>query len=179
MTDSASLARRLMRAHETAVLATSLPENVEVFEDSPVTAYHDGVPIHLDCDAGTITTNGLLLTTNLYTPALGKFGERIFPLFLFASLTRPLTESEVDALGGAPHWGIVPAHPAGTTVRRTIDHRILIRKDQAQNALSCRVVVDNRITAEDNHRPISELRCNRLVIHVDQDRVRQGQCSFD
>ncbi|MFP6744768.1 MAG: FAD-binding oxidoreductase [Alphaproteobacteria bacterium] len=108
-------------------LAASLPENVEVFEDSPVTAYHDNAPIRLDCDAGTITTGGLLLTTNLYTPALGKFGERIFPLFLFASLTRPLTESEVDALGGAPHWGIVPAHPAGTTVRRTIDHRILTR----------------------------------------------------
>jgi glycine/D-amino acid oxidase-like deaminating enzyme len=108
-------------------LAATLPDNVEVIEETPVTAYHDGAPIRLDCAGGAVTTGGLLLTTNMYTPALGKFAKRIFPLFLFASLTRPMSESEVDALGGTPHWGIVPAHPAGTTVRRTTDHRILIR----------------------------------------------------
>ena len=108
-------------------LAATLPDHVEVIEETPVTAYHDGAPVRLDCEGGTITTGGLLLTTNVYTPALGKFAKRIFPLFLFASLTRPMTDGEVDALGGKPHWGIVPAHPAGTTLRRTTDHRILIR----------------------------------------------------
>jgi glycine/D-amino acid oxidase-like deaminating enzyme len=108
-------------------LAATLPDNVEVFEDTTVRGYRDGSPIRLDCDGGTVSTKGLLLTTANFTPALGHFGARIFPLFMFASLTRPLTADEVSALGGAPHWGLVPAHPAGTTVRRTPDHRILIR----------------------------------------------------
>jgi len=108
-------------------LAATLPDNVEVIEETPAAAYHDGASIRLDCKGGTVTTGGLLLTTANYTPALGKFAKRIFPLFLFASLTRPMTAGEVDALGGAPHWGIVPAHPSGTTLRRTTDQRILIR----------------------------------------------------
>ena len=108
-------------------LAATLPGNVEVFEDSPVRAYHGGAPIRLDCAEGTVATKRLLLTTNLFTPALGHFAKRIFPLFLFASLTRRLTGGEIDRLGGEAPWGLVPAHPAGTTVRHTPDHRILIR----------------------------------------------------
>lgn len=109
-------------------LAATLPGNaVEVLEESPVTAIHPGSPVRIDCAGGTVTTGGLLLTTNIFTPSLGHFGDRVFPLWMFASLSRQLTDDEVARLGGAPSWGLVPAHPAGTTVRHTPDHRILIR----------------------------------------------------
>ena len=42
-------------------------------------------------------------------------------------MTRPLTDDEVDRLGGDDNYAIIPAHPAGTTVRRRPDRRIVIR----------------------------------------------------
>jgi glycine/D-amino acid oxidase-like deaminating enzyme len=53
----------------------------------------------------------------------------MFPMFVFASLTRVLTGPEQSALGGDREWGLVPEVRVGTTVRRTPDQRILIRND--------------------------------------------------
>ncbi|MCY0725835.1 FAD-dependent oxidoreductase, partial [Klebsiella pneumoniae] len=52
---------------------------------------------------------------------------RLLPTFLYGSLTRPLTTEEQAQLGGKPVWGVIPAHPFGSTVRRTVDNRILMR----------------------------------------------------
>ena len=49
------------------------------------------------------------------------------PLYLTASLTRPLTDREHAALGDVADWGIVSAHRMGATVRYTKDRRIFIR----------------------------------------------------
>ena len=51
-------------------------------------------------------------------------------VFTYASMTRALTAEEVTALGGAPRWGVLPADPMGTTVRRisgTGGDRIVVR----------------------------------------------------
>ena len=42
-------------------------------------------------------------------------------VFLFASMSRALTDAEARRLGGAPRWGITPSDPMGTTVRRIED----------------------------------------------------------
>ena len=51
----------------------------------------------------------------------------MFPLAIFASLTRVLSEAEQGALGGEREWGLVPEIPVGTSLRRTPDQRLLIR----------------------------------------------------
>ena len=109
-------------------IASALPENVEIFEDSAVTRVRGGRPFRLTVvGGGEITGDRLFLATNAYTPALGFLHRRMFPLFTFASLTRVLTRDEQSTLGGTLEWGLVPEEPMGTTVRRTRDQRILIR----------------------------------------------------
>ncbi len=109
-------------------IASTLPENVEIFEDSAVARVGGGRPFHLTvAGGGEIAGDRLFLAANAYTPALGFLRRRMFPLFTFASLTRVLTRDEQSTLGGAVEWGLVPEEPMGTTVRRTRDQRILVR----------------------------------------------------
>jgi glycine/D-amino acid oxidase-like deaminating enzyme len=108
-------------------LARALPANVVLFEASPVGTVDAGETLRLRCAEGSIESPTLLLATNAFTPALGFLRRRMFPLFVFASLTRVLTEQEQAALGGDREWGLVPELAVGATVRRTPDQRILIR----------------------------------------------------
>jgi glycine/D-amino acid oxidase-like deaminating enzyme len=110
-------------------LAAALPPNVVLFEQSPVRAIQPGGTLRLECAGGSIEAPHLLLATNAFTPALGFLRRRMFPMFVFASLTRVLTGPEQSALGGDREWGLVPELRVGTTVRRTPDQRILIRND--------------------------------------------------
>jgi glycine/D-amino acid oxidase-like deaminating enzyme len=108
-------------------LAEALPPSVEVFEESPVVGRELGDAIRLDCPAGSLTARHLLVACNAFAPALGFVAGRVFPLLTFSSLTRRLTDAEQRKLGGEPAWGLLPAERMGTTVRRTVDGRILIR----------------------------------------------------
>jgi glycine/D-amino acid oxidase-like deaminating enzyme len=109
-------------------LARALPSNVLLREQSPVTALEPGDPVRLRCQEGSIEASKLLLTTNAFSAGLGFLRQRMFPLCVFASLTRVLTEREQAILGGDREWGLVPELAVGTTVRRTPDQRILRRR---------------------------------------------------
>jgi glycine/D-amino acid oxidase-like deaminating enzyme len=108
-------------------LARSLPENVDLFEHSPVRTIDTGTGFTLRADTGTLTAAKLFVASNGFTPALGLLRDRLFPLVTFASLTRPLTSSEASAVGGEPVWGLVSETPMGTTLRRLADGRMLLR----------------------------------------------------
>ncbi|MEE8274868.1 MAG: FAD-binding oxidoreductase, partial [Alphaproteobacteria bacterium] len=108
-------------------LAATMPSNVEVFEESPVTRVTLGAPVRVECAEGTITTPNLLLATNAYTTALGFLDGEVFPMLACASLSRPLTEAEQAAMPGAREWALTPGVSMGSTVRRTRGQRILFR----------------------------------------------------
>lgn len=109
-------------------LLASLPAGVELFEESPVRRFgRAGGAFHIEAGDGTLVADRLLLATNGALPALGFLRRRLFPLFTFGSLTRPLTAAEREAVGGEPEWGLLGEDPLGSTVRRTRDQRILIR----------------------------------------------------
>jgi len=108
-------------------LADTLPANVTLYEYTPITSINYGDKITLIHDKGSITTDKLILANNAFAAHFGFLKGRLLPTFLYGSLTRPLTPEEQAKLGGKPVWGVIPAHPFGSTVRRTVDNRILMR----------------------------------------------------
>jgi glycine/D-amino acid oxidase-like deaminating enzyme len=119
-------------------LARALPPGIEVFEESPVrrirrsggragagSAGKGGFQV--EAGSGVLRCERLFLAANGYTPGLGFLRHRASPRWSFGSLTRPLTAKEQGALGGERQWGVLASDPAGSTVRRTEDQRILVR----------------------------------------------------
>lgn len=108
-------------------LAESLPTNVTLHENTPITEVDYGRPITLTHANGRIIADRLILANNGFGMAFGFLKNRMLPCFTYGSLTRPLTEDEQERLGGKNFWGLIPADPFGTTLRRTHDNRLLVR----------------------------------------------------
>jgi glycine/D-amino acid oxidase-like deaminating enzyme len=123
MLQPASLARGLIDI---------LPENVSLFEHSPMlewqaTSINGNKAYRVKCPSGTITANGLIFAVNGFMPAIGLQKNRVFPLTLTASLTRPLSDQEYQSIGSPSQWGVLSAQAMGATVRLTQDKRLMIR----------------------------------------------------
>jgi glycine/D-amino acid oxidase-like deaminating enzyme len=104
-------------------LGENMPDNVELFEETPVLRVDTGSSVRIECAGGSIVTANVLLTNNAFVAKLGFLKREVFPIVACGSLSRPLNDDEQEALGGAPDWGIT-----GTgTVRRTLSNRILAR----------------------------------------------------
>lgn len=114
-------------------LADSLPSNVALFEDTAICEIEYGSPIVLKHARGSITVDKLVLANNAFASSFGFLKGRLLPVFTYASMTRQLTEEEQARLGGKPAWGIIPADPFGSTLRRTPDQRLLVRNSFSFN----------------------------------------------
>ena len=112
-------------------MASGLSGKTELFEQSPVTALdRQGSDWRAETPKGSITAPRVVLAVNGHAESFGFFKRRLMHVFTYASMTRPLTAEEVTALGGKPRWGVLPADPMGTTVRRisgTGGDRIVVR----------------------------------------------------
>ncbi|OLL27397.1 oxidoreductase [Burkholderia sp. SRS-W-2-2016] len=115
-------------------LARSLPENVTLHEYTPISSVDYGSKITLGHQRGKIVADKLLLTNNAFASSFGFLTGRLLPVFTYASITRALTGEEQARLGGLPVWGIIPADPFGSTLRRTPDNRLLVRNSFSFNA---------------------------------------------
>ena len=115
-------------------LARGLSERgVEVLESSPVVSIKTGAEHNISTPGGEIRTPRLILTVNGHIESFGFFRRRLMHIFTFASMTRQLSASELKALGGEPSWGLIPADPMGSTVRRIADGRIVVRNTFTYN----------------------------------------------
>lgn len=110
-------------------LANTMPANVVVFENSMVTEVEYGPPHKVATLAGSVTAPVVVLATNGFTEGFGFLHKHLIPLITWGSMTRELTQHESSQLGGAPSYGIIAAHPAGTSVRRVTvpNDRLLVR----------------------------------------------------
>ncbi len=108
-------------------LAASLPPNVTVYEESPVTDIGRGDGFSLACPEGTLKADDLILASGVFLPDLGFCRHRMVPVATYASLTRPLNDGERALFGDVNEFGLLPAAAHGSTLRLTRDRRLLVR----------------------------------------------------
>ncbi len=126
---------------------------VAIHEGSPVTSLvRSGDAWRATTPGGGVTAGRVILTVNGHVESFGHFPRRLVHIHLYASMTRALTGDEVNRLGGAPVWGLTPADPMGTTVRRisgTGGDRIVVRNRchyTPSLASSDRLLADTAVT---------------------------------
>ena len=108
-------------------LGATLPANVTLYEDSPVSELRAADGFRLTCPGGEVVARNLILANHVFAEEMGFARHRVVPIATFASLTRPLTDREKAHVGGEGQFGLLPASPNGSTVRLTVDGRILMR----------------------------------------------------
>ncbi len=100
-------------------MAVGLSGTADLYEQNPVVSLErKGGSWRCETPEGAVAAPRVILAVNGHAESFGFFKRRLMHVFTYASMTRALTDAEVSALGGAPRWGVLPADPMGTTVRR-------------------------------------------------------------
>jgi glycine/D-amino acid oxidase-like deaminating enzyme len=132
-------------------LGATLPENAVLYEESPVLELVGDGGFRLICPDGEVIAAKLILANHVFAEELRFERHRVVPIATFASLTRPLTDSEKSHVGSEGQFGLLPASPNGSTVRLTLDGRILMRNTlyyAREKSFSPELIA----TAENHHR---------------------------
>ena len=100
-------------------LGEGLRAHCEVYEKTPVTrisrAADDWV---LQAPGARVTAPRVILTNNGHLESFGIARGRLMQIFLFAVMTPKIDTGTLRSLGGRDCWGVTPADPMGTTMRR-------------------------------------------------------------
>jgi glycine/D-amino acid oxidase-like deaminating enzyme len=145
-------------------LAGSLPENVTLYENSPVLNDLNkvtGSPITLQTPDANIVADNVIVTANFETNKIGLNKRYIIGSTLSGSFTRKLTREELDSLGSLKQWGVLSLHDAGATVRLTQNGRLCVRNTAEYNGgrLLSDQILEQRL---DHHRQSFEYRFPQL-----------------
>ncbi|SAL74845.1 NAD(P)/FAD-dependent oxidoreductase [Caballeronia telluris] len=108
-------------------LADTLPRNVVLLEEEAVLSLTHTAPFRASTANGEFTADRVIVANNGFAKALGILRDRLITIFTYAAMTPRLPEDELAKLGTAPEWGVIPANRLGTTLRRTLDGRFLVR----------------------------------------------------
>ncbi len=138
-------------------VAKGLASNrVQIFEQSPVLSLERQGDWLAKTPGGSVKAGRVILAVNGHLNSFGFLKNQLMHVFTYASMTRPLHAEETAALGGHPVWGITPADPMGTTVRKI------------ETSQGARIVVRNRFTFD----PSMEVDENRIrSVSKDHDRA--------
>ncbi len=129
-----------------------------IYENSPVISLERRGDWMAETPKGTVSAPRVILAVNGHLNSFGFARGRLMHVFTYGSMTRALNPDEVARLGGQPDWGVLPADPMGTTVRRVSG----IGGD--------RIVVRNRFTYD----PAMEVDARRIEsVARDHDRAFQ------
>jgi len=119
-------------------VAKALSPRVRIFENSPVVSLTQGKRHTVGTPGGRVHAPKIILAVNGHIQSFGYFPQQLLHVFTYSSMSRALTGAECRQLGGRDDWGILPADPMGTTVRRSRDyqgsgHRLVIRNHFSLN----------------------------------------------
>ena len=92
---------------------------VTIHESSPATGFEQqGDSWLVTTPKARIAAKRVIMAVNGHAESFGFFRQRLMHVFTYASMTEALNPSQMRAVGGMPAWGITPADPMGSTVRR-------------------------------------------------------------
>lgn len=116
-------------------LAKGLVERygVAVYENSPLVGLKTDATAVAQTPKGSVSAPRVILAVNGHIESLGLFKRRLMHLFTYASMTRALSDEEQQRLGGEAEWGLIPAHPMGSTLRRLRNNRLVVRNTFSWN----------------------------------------------
>ena len=114
-------------------VGAGLARHVEMFENSAVLRIEPGRDHVVWTAKGKVTTPRVILTVNGHVESFGYFPRQLMHVFTFGSMTRQLSAAELKALGGSSEWGLIPADPMGSTVRKIRQGRIVVRNTFTYN----------------------------------------------
>ena len=110
---------------------------VSFYENSGVIDYHkQGEHWLLNTAKGSVSAPKVILAVNGHVESFSHFKRRLVHIYLYASMTRILSDAELKTLGGEEIWGFTPADAMGTTVRKISGiggHRIVVRNQITYN----------------------------------------------
>lgn len=109
-------------------LADSLPQNVALYEKSPVLKLaRAGNDWRIETAEGVIHAQKVFFATNAFVRAFGHLKLRMAGIHTYAAVTAPVPEADLPALGAEADWGLLPCHRLGTTLRRMGRDRLMVR----------------------------------------------------
>ena len=114
-------------------LAENLPDNVELYENTPVLNLILGKTNKVIVPDATITADKVIMACNYEKFEGAKPKQRLVGVTLSGSITRVLTNEEFAMLGSQSSWGVLSLHSGGATIRLTDDRRIAIRNTAEYN----------------------------------------------
>ena len=110
---------------------------VGIYENSGVIAYQkQGEHWLLNTPNGSVSAAKVILAVNGHVDSFSHFKRRLVHIYLYASMTRVLSDTELKSLGGDELWGFTPADAMGTTVRKIAGiggPRIVVRNQITYN----------------------------------------------
>ena len=154
-------------------LADSLPDNVTLYENSPVqeAIFENGV--HFITANGSLHGSKLIMAANGFSEQFGYYRNRFLHLVAHCSLTRQLTEDERNTYGVEKPWGLTPANAfVGITMRYTNDHRIVIRHG-LNYCPNQRVLASEQAAVKHRHKELFDKRFPMLPA-VDMEHTWSG-----
>lgn len=104
---------------------------LRIFEGSAVTSLERaGSDWRARTAGGSVVAPRVILAVNGHVQSFGHFARRLVHVYTYGSMTTPLDAEALRDLGGHANWGLTPADPLGSTVRRisgTGGDRIVVR----------------------------------------------------
>ncbi|MEZ5873248.1 MAG: FAD-binding oxidoreductase [Nitratireductor sp.] len=94
-------------------------DGITILENSPVNGMRrQGNDWTASTLSGSITAGKVVLATNGHVESFGFFERRLMHVYLYASMSAPLSAEQIRTLGGTDNWAFTPSDPFGSTIRK-------------------------------------------------------------